>query len=153
MASTPAQLQGLIRPLVEGLGYRFWGLQFARQRGGALLRVFIDTAAGVTVDDCQRVSDQLSALLDVEDPIRVPYTLEVSSPGMDRPLFELAQYREYIDERLSLRLHTPREGGRRKLNARLLGVDDQRLRLELEDGELLELDYADVEQARVLPQF
>ena len=89
-----------------------------------MLRVYIDSENGVGVDDCAKVSRQVSGVLDVEDPISGEYTLEVSSPGMDRPLFKLSQYQDYIGHVVQLRLRMPFDG-RRKFKGVLNGIEDE----------------------------
>ncbi|OOG22204.1 ribosome maturation factor RimP [Thioalkalivibrio denitrificans] len=106
------QLKALLAPLVDRMGFELWGLEYRAGKRSALLRLFIDSASGVTLDDCTEVSRQVSAVLDVEDPIRVPYTLEVSSPGIDRPLFESAQYARYVGSEARVRTQWPVEGQR-----------------------------------------
>ena len=87
-------LQDRLASLVSNMGYEFVGCELNRHSGGSLLRIYIDKETGVNVDDCARVSRQVSATLDVEDPIQGRYTLEVSSPGIDRPLFDLSHYKK-----------------------------------------------------------
>ena len=87
--SKNSQLTELIAPVVESMGFTFWGLEFMPQGKRSMLRIFIDHADGINVDHCAQVSRQVSAVMDVEDPIAQEYTLDVSSPGMDRPLFTL----------------------------------------------------------------
>ena len=97
MSAKLKQLEDILQPVVEGLGYEFWGIEFRSQGHHSLLRVFIDDAEnGIGVDDCEKVSRQISGVMDVEDPIQTEYTLEVSSPGMDRPLFRLEQYEAFV---------------------------------------------------------
>jgi ribosome maturation factor RimP len=105
----------------------------------------------VGVEDCERVSRQVSSLLDVEDPIRSEYTLEVSSPGMDRPLFRLEQFQANVGERVALRLRQPFEG-RRKFTGLLKTVENEEIVLEVDDEEYL-LPYELIDKANVVPQF
>ena len=129
MAVADSKLRQLLQPVVESLGCELWGLEL--QAGGKtkLLRLYIDRAEeGVGIEDCEKVSRQSSAILDVEDAINGEYILEVSSPGMDRPLYELAQYEQYIGEDISLRLRFPYEG-RRNFKGRLSAIDGDELSL------------------------
>lgn len=112
MSSKLDDLQGLLAPVVEALGYQCWGIEFLSQGRHSLLRVYIDHADGILIDDCEKVSRQLSGVLDVEDPISDEYTLEVSSPGMDRPLFTLEQFSAHVGEQVKIRLRTPFDGRR-----------------------------------------
>jgi ribosome maturation factor RimP len=116
---------------------------------GALLRIYIDTEAGVTVDDCTKVSRQVSAMLDVEDPIQGHYTLEVSSPGLDRPLFEIAHYQKFVGRELKIRLYTPLDG-RRNFVGTLLRVEEATITLLVEQTEV-EMSFSDIEKAKLIP--
>ena len=152
MAVANSELKQLLGPVVEALGCELWGLEL--QTGGRtkLLRIYIDRAEdGIGVDDCERVSRQASAVLDVEEAINGEYILEVSSPGMDRPLYELNQYEQYIGEDISLRLRFPYEG-RRNFKGRLTGIDDDEIVLVVTDHEFL-FPVEGIEKANVIPRF
>ena len=152
MAVANSELKQLLGPVVEALGCELWGIEL--QAGGKtkLLRLYIDNAKnGIGVDDCERVSRQASAVLDVEDAINGEYILEVSSPGMDRPLYELSQYEQFIGEDISLRLRFPYEG-RRNFKGRLSGVDDDEIVLVVADHEFL-FPVEGIEKANVVPRF
>ncbi|MGB2380802.1 MAG: ribosome maturation factor RimP [Porticoccaceae bacterium] len=152
MAVANSELKQLLGPVVEALGCELWGIEL--QTGGRtkLLRLYIDHAEnGIGVDDCERVSRQASAVLDVEDAINGEYILEVSSPGMDRPLYELSQYEQFIGEDISLRLRFPYEG-RRNFKGRLSGVDDDEIVLVVADHEFL-FPVEGIEKANVVPRF
>ena len=152
MSVANSELKQLLGPVVEALGCELWGIEL--QAGGKtkLLRLYIDHAEnGVGVDDCERVSRQASAVLDVEDAINGEYILEVSSPGMDRPLYELSQYEQFIGEDISLRLRLPYEG-RRNFKGRLSGVDDDEIVLVVADHEFL-FPVEGIEKANVVPRF
>ncbi len=146
-----ADLQALLEPTVRGLGYELWGLEFLRQGRRSVLRVFIDSPSGITVEDCATASRQISALLDVEDPIAGEYTLEVSSPGMDRPLFTLEQFRRFTGEEVAVRLRVP-QGGRRKFRGLLQAVTADGLVL-LQDGAEVALALSAVDKAQLIPRF
>lgn len=147
MSSREDRLQRLLQPTVEALGFDLWGVQHLTQGRVSVLRVYIDSAAGVGVDDCAAVSEQLSALLDVEEPIKGDYTLEVSSPGLDRPLFALGQYARYAGETIDVRLRAPFEG-RRRFRGRLKGVEGEDVVVQVEEHEYL-LPYGAIDRARV----
>ena len=152
MAVANSELKQLLGPVVEALGCELWGLEL--QTGGKtkLLRIYIDRAEdGIGVDDCERVSRQASAVLDVEEAINGEYILEVSSPGMDRPLYELNQYEQYIGEDISLRLRFPYEG-RRNFKGRLTGIDNDEIVLVVADHEFL-FPVEGIEKANVVPRF
>lgn len=150
MSKRTEQLKELLAPVVEDLGYTLWGVQYLQGRG-AVLRLFIDHDEGIGVDDCARVSHEVSGVLDVEDPIPGEYNLEVSSPGLDRPLFELSQFDRYRGEQVQLKLLAP-VAGKRKMTATLVDVDGDTLVVEL-DGETLRVPYSQVDRARLEPRF
>lgn len=144
-------LYALLSPSIEGLGYVLWGIERLGGGGAVTLRIYIDHVDGISVEDCERVSHQVSGVLDVEDPIRAAYTLEVSSPGVDRPFFFAQQLTGYIDEEISLTLARP-VAERRKLTARLISVEGDTLRLEVE-GEQLDVGFSNVMKARLKPDW
>jgi ribosome maturation factor RimP len=153
LSSKYAVLEALIRPVVEGMGYQFWGMEYLAHGKDSVLRIYIETdaEAGISVDDCAKVSRQASAILDVEDPITGEYNLEVSSPGMDRPLFELTQYEQFIGSIVSVRLRVPFDG-RRKFKGQLVSLEGEDIVLRVDQEEyLLPIDL--IEKANVVPQF
>ena len=150
MSKRAEQLKELLAPVVEDLGYTLWGVQYLQGRG-AVLRLFIDHDDGINVDDCALVSHEVSGVLDVEDPIPGDYNLEVSSPGLDRPLFELSHSERYQGESVQLTLLAP-VAGKRKMTATLVAVDGDTLVMEL-DGESLRVPYSQVDRARLQPRF
>lgn len=145
--SRSAQLQEMLEPAVKAVGFELWGLEYHASGRNALVRVFIDSPNGVTVDDCAKVSRQIGSVLDVEDPIQGEYNLEVSSPGLDRPLYTLAQYRQYVGYRIQLRLRFPFEG-KRKLSGILGGVEGDELVLVVADEEYT-LPFESIERAKI----
>jgi ribosome maturation factor RimP len=151
LATAAAQLETLIQPAVESCGCEFWGLEYLSQGRFTILRVYIDHPQGVDVDMCVDVSRQTSAILDVEDPITGEYNLEVSSPGLDRPLFTLEQYQLHIGQTISLRLRSA-FGGRRKFTGLLRGVEGDDVVLLVDNEELL-LPVGGIEKANVVPRF
>ena len=152
MKQDPLLIGEMLEPAIVSLGYELVGVEYRRGgEGGGLLRVYIDSEQGITVDDCQKVSYQVSGVLDVNDPIPGHYTLEVSSPGMDRLLFRPDDYRRFAGSLVKLRLAYPVEG-RRKFTGRLQGLEDGNVRLEL-DGEQVSLPLDQVEQARLVPEY
>jgi ribosome maturation factor RimP len=127
-----AQLDELFRPLVESMGLRLWGLQVPASRGGTV-RVYIDSPQGVSVDQCAQASRHLSHVLDAEDPIPGSYTLEVSSPGTERPFFTLEQVREYMGRKVHLKTRTAVQG-RKNWSGRVRDAQENRLHLETDSG-------------------
>ncbi len=151
MAKKETLLIDLAKPVVEALGLEFWGLEYKPRGNHSMLRVFIDGPDGVTVDHCAEVSRQLSGVLDVEDPISSEYTLEVSSPGMDRPLFTLDQFANYKGYKVALKLNLAYEG-RRKFSGILNGTEEDEV-LVVVDQEEYCFPIENIEQARIVPQF
>jgi len=154
MNKIPQGLQTLVEGVVGSLGYELWGIELLPSpKSGQLLRVYIDTQvqSGIAVVDCEKVSRQLSAVLDVEDPISGEYTLEVSSPGMDRPLYRPQQFVPYVGSVVRVKLKST-VTGRKNFRGRLLSADMQQMQM-LVDGEEVTLAMNDIDSARVVPQF
>ncbi len=151
MSSKLEQLQAMLAPVVEALGYQCWGVEFISQGRHSVLRIYIDHANGILVDDCEKVSRQVSGVLDVEDPISGEYTLEVSSPGMDRPLFTLEQFAAHAGEQVKIRLRSPYEG-RRNFQGILRGVEDQDVIVLVDEHEYL-LPVDSIDKANIIPRF
>jgi ribosome maturation factor RimP len=152
MRSAPEKLKTLIRQEVELLGYELLGVELIGQgKGGSLLRVYIDHAEGIVLDDCVQVSHQISGVLDVEDPIKERYQLEVSSPGMDRPLFERAHFERFKGSKVRLKTQTKIDG-RHRFTGELGGVEDGMVLIE-EDGTLYRIPVDLIDSARVVPEF
>ncbi|MEM7053538.1 MAG: ribosome maturation factor RimP [Pseudomonadota bacterium] len=143
----------LLRPTIESMNFEFIGLEYLPNPKNRLLRVYIDRApGGVTVDDCAELSREISALLDVEDPIRGEYSLEVSSPGAERPLFEAAHYRQFAGHEAVLQLYSPHQG-RRKLSGTLIGASEHdEAQIEV-DGELFTVPLSLIRRANLKPDF
>lgn len=151
MASKQEQLQALIAPIVASLDCELWGLEYLTQGRYTTLRLYIDAENGVSLEDCEKVSRQVSSVMDVEDPIEGEYTLEVSSPGMDRPLYTAAHYARYIGEQVALRLRIARDG-RRKFKGTIVAVDGADVRVAVDDKEyVLAIDAID--KANIIPRF
>jgi ribosome maturation factor RimP len=143
------QLRELLAPVVAGVGYQLWELEFLPRSGGGLLRLYIDSANGITLDDCERVSHVVSEALDAADPIPGHYTLEVSSPGLDRVLRTREHFERFAGERVRLEMMQPIEG-RKRFAGRLLGVGESEITLELESGRI-SLPIEDIHRARLAP--
>lgn len=137
------QIQELIEPSVISLGYELWGVELISQGRFSTLRIYIDKEDGISVDDCSAVSHQVSGIMDVEDPIKTEYTLEVSSPGMDRPLFTLAQYKKHVGAYVTVRLRVPFDG-RRKFAGILTAIESDDVIVRVDNEEfMLPLDAID----------
>jgi ribosome maturation factor RimP len=146
------KLDEILRPVVEGLGYELWGIEFRSQGRNSVLRLFIDDQDdGVSVEDCEKVSRQVSGVLDVEDPIRNEFTLEVSSPGMDRPLFRLEQFEDWAGHQVSIRLRMAFDG-RRKFQGILKGTEGADVVVVVDDHEYL-LPFESIDKANIVPVF
>ncbi|MGV6806752.1 MAG: ribosome maturation factor RimP, partial [bacterium] len=116
-----------------------------------VVRIYIENQDGVSVEDCERVSRQISSVMDVENPIRGEYVLEVSSPGMDRPLFTLAQFERFTGSDVSVRLRLPYEG-RRKFKGRLLGIEGNDVVILADEHEYL-FPVESIDKANIIPSF
>jgi len=151
MRQAPANVQKLIEPAVVSLGYELVGVEYLPQGKHSLLRVYIDTEQGITLDDCSRVSHQISGLLDVEDVIPGHYSLEVSSPGMDRPLFTAEHFQRFAGQLVKIRLSLPKDG-RRKYSGVLRGMQDDDVVIVVEEQEV-RLPLNTIEKANLVPEY
>jgi ribosome maturation factor RimP len=145
------KLTEMLTAPVEALGFEMVGIEFVRAGKHSTMRVYIDHPDGITVDHCAEVSHQVSAVLDVEDPINTEYNLEVSSPGMERPLFKLQHYIDSVGEVVTLRLKMPM-GDRRNFKGKLLSEADGMLTIEVDNQEFV-LAFANIEKGNVVPTF
>lgn len=145
------KLNELLQPLVEDLGYEFVGLEYNSNPKSSVLRIYIDHENGVGIDDCESVSREVAALLDVKDPIKSHYNLEVSSPGLDRPLFTIEHYRKFAGCVAQVNLFAPQQG-RRKFSGPILGADDNGVRME-QDGVEVTLNFGNIAKARLVPDY
>ncbi len=136
---------------VEALGFELVGLEFVRAGKHSTLRVYIDHEDGISVDHCAEVSHQISAVMDVEDPIANEYNLEVSSPGLDRPLFKESHYQSLVGETISLRLRVPMDN-RRNFKGTLKAVEAGIVTLNV-DGQDYDLALSNIEKANLVPNF
>ena len=150
MRQAPANVQALIEPAVETLGYELVVLEYLSQGKHSLLRVYIDSEDGITLDDCERVSHQVSGLLDVEDVMHGHYNLEVSSPGLDRPLFTIDHFQRFTGQQVKVKLTAPIEG-RKKFKGMICSVKDNIVLLEV-DAQEIELPFSAIEKANLVPE-
>jgi len=149
MAQSTTNLAQLIEPVVVALGYELVAVEYRRGTRSSLLRLYIDGPDGVGLEDCTRVSHQVSGVLDVEEPIAGPYTLEVSSPGLDRLLVKPEDFRRFAGQLVKVRLHALVEG-RRKIVGMLKGIEQDHVLVAEEDREW-RLALSDIDQARLVP--
>jgi ribosome maturation factor RimP len=143
------RLIALIEPVLAQLGYELVELEYAAGRTNAVVRIFIDQPAGISVDDCERVSRDVAALLDVDDPIPTAYTLEVSSPGFDRVLRTPAHFERFVGERIFVELQAPR-AGRKRYTGILKSVAAARIELEV-DKQTVDVPFGEIAKARLAP--
>jgi ribosome maturation factor RimP len=153
MADTSDKLTDLLAPAVEGMDYELVGIEYLSKgrSGGGVLRVYIDSPEGITLDDCSRVSHQVSGILDVEDPIGENYNLEVSSPGLDRPLFGRRDFQRFTGSRVTVKLRT-KISGQRRFKGELQGIQDDDLLLAV-DNEIFRLPLDQIDKAKLVPEF
>ncbi len=142
-------LEEVVSPVITGLGFVLWGLQYMPQGKYSLIRLYIDKPEGVTIDDCERVSRQVDAVLSVKRIVSEGYTLEVSSPGLDRFLFKPEQYLDYLGKRIALKLIAAKEG-RRNFKGTLQEVGENGIVIEIETGKV-DIDFTDITEARLVP--
>jgi ribosome maturation factor RimP len=142
-------LLDILEPVVEGLGFELVGAEFdGHQR---VLRLYIDHPDGVGLDECSKVSYQVSGVLDVEDPIPGRYQLEVSSPGMERPLFTLAHFERFKGDMARIQLSRPMDG-RRRFKGQITAIEGDQI-LVLEDGKEYRIPFDQIEKAKLAPVF
>ena len=159
MADKSTDIAGLLSPTVASLGLELLGVEYLPSPGGALLRLYIDRpgadaadeAQGVGIEDCEAVSREVSAQLDVEDPISGNYTLEVSSPGVDRLLFTPAHFERFLGEQAKVVLKLPQDG-RRRLTGRIAAVEGDAITFDI-DGQPFAVAADNIDKARLVPDW
>jgi len=151
LASLEQRLTEMFTPSVEDLGYELVGIEYIRAGQHSTLRVYIDQETGILVDDCAAVSRQISALMDVEDPITNEYTLEVSSPGLERPLFNAQQYTAFVGEEVKVQLRMPIQN-RRKWKGIIDSVEGEIICVNV-DGTLERFALSNIQKANIVPKF
>lgn len=147
-----AEIEALLSPTIEGLGYELVGIEYIPSGKHSVLRIFIDKPEGIDVDDCATVSRQVSGVLDVEDPIRNEYSLEVSSPGLDRPLFKQEHYQRFAGQKCQVRLKRMLDG-RRKVSGVIESAEGDSVTLRLDDESSVELPLVEIDKANLVPEF
>jgi ribosome maturation factor RimP len=150
-------IAAMLAPTVRSLGLELLGIEYLPAPGGATLRIYIDVpqaeaeARAVGIEDCEAVSREVSAQLDVEDPISGNYTLEVSSPGVDRPLFDAQQFARFVGEQAKVGMKLPQDG-RRRLTGRIVSVDGERVTFDV-DGAPFVVEVDNIDKARLVPDW
>jgi ribosome maturation factor RimP len=140
------------RPLAEADGLELVAVEYLREAGGWVIRVYLDKPGGISLDDCQRVSRQLGDLLDVEDPTDHAYTLEVSSPGLDRPLVSAADFARFAGRLVRIQTEVPL-GGQRRFRGRLLGIAGDTVQIEVEGARRVDIPHAAIQRARLVVEW
>ncbi len=151
MKQAPEHLVTLIEPTVEGLGYECVGIEYNPHPKHGLLRVYIDSENGILVEDCTKVSHQISGVMDVEDPIQGNYHLEISSPGEDRPFFKVSQFERYIGSTVFVNLFKT-INGRRKITGLIEKVEGDVITLQ-EGDQVFEVPFGAMSKARLVPEY
>jgi len=134
LLNDPFGIVPIVEPVIVGMGYDFWGLECQVSSNTAQVRIFIDHGEGISLDDCSKVSQQLSAVLDVEDPVEVPYTLEISSPGINRKLFTAQQMKSAVGDKIKVKTTWP-INERRNIRGILKAADDEQLTVVTQEGD------------------
>jgi ribosome maturation factor RimP len=144
------KLTQMLQPAVEGVGYELVGVEHLPMGKSTVLRIYIDSPDGITVTDCSRVSHQVSGVLDVEEPIKGQFTLEVSSPGIDRPLFNIEQFAQFVGSKVKLKLYHAIEG-RRKITGVIDSVEGEDIIVkEVDTDERIQLQMDDIDKANII---
>jgi ribosome maturation factor RimP len=151
MKQAPEHLVALIEPVVEGLGYECVGIEYHPHPRHGLLRIYIDSDNGIVLDDCSKVSHQVSGMLDVEDPIPDNYQLEVSSPGADRPFFKIGQFERFKGSTVQVNLFKA-IGGRKRITGLIEKVEEDIITL-IEHGQAFEVPFSAISKARLVPEY
>ncbi|WP_258360873.1 ribosome maturation factor RimP [Moorella sulfitireducens] len=149
MSKLTELIQGLVEPVLDDMGYELVDLQYGREGGRYILRLFIDRPGGIGLDDCEKASRAVGDILDQEDPIPHSYYLEVSSPGLERPLKKEADFQRFAGRKIKMRTFAPIDG-QRHFQGRLLGLRDGQVQVQLEDGRLLAVPPDQVATARLI---
>ncbi|PPE72844.1 ribosome maturation factor RimP [Solimonas fluminis] len=145
------RLVQMLEPVVESMGYELVLLEYSPNSHNALLRLYIDSAGGIGLEDCEKVSREVAAQLDVEDPISTQYSLEVSSPGLDRPLVKPSHFERFLNEQAKVQLLAPKNG-RRRFIGWIRAAGDRSVTLETDQGRV-DIEYSEMERARLVPDY
>lgn len=151
MTNLELRLTEMLQPAVDALGFELLGVEFLRAGNHSTLRVYIDHENGISVDNCADVSHQVGAILDVEDPISTEYSLEVSSPGMDRPLFTVEHFAKVVNETVSVKLNVPQDG-RRNFKGTLVEVEGDMININV-DNQVFSILIDNVQKAHLVARF
>lgn len=144
-------LEKVIAPVVSGLGFDWVGMQYLPSGRRSLLRIYVDKPGGITIDECQRVSRQIEAALSVEPASPEDYILEVSSPGLDRLLFNPAQCHEQVGKLVNIRLKAPKDG-QRNFKGRLQAVEGDQITILIDEKQMT-FSFDEIDEARIVPEW
>jgi len=151
MRHVPEKIQQIVEDVVSSLGYELVGIEYMVGNHSGLLRIYIDKENGIVLNDCQAVSHQLSGVLDVEEPIQGHYDLEISSPGLDRPIFKAQDFERFAGSMVKIKLVSAIDG-RKKYKGLLQGLQEEEVVIE-QEGLEIRLSLANIDQARLVPEF
>lgn len=151
MSNVENHLTQLTQPSIEAMGFELIGVEYIRAGNNSIVRFYIDHADGIEVDHCAEVSRQISSILDVDDPIQSHYSLEVSSPGIERPLFTLAHYLNFIGEKVQVKLRMPMNG-LFKLVGKIVAVESSLITFDVAD-KLITVSIDNIRQANIMVDF
>jgi len=151
MGQQAQRVHDLVETVITAMGYECVGVEYLPQGKHSLLRIYIDKPEGISVEDCEAVSRQVSGILDVEDPISGQYSLEVSSPGLDRPLFSLQHYENFIGNNVHIRLRNVLDG-RRKLSGIITAVEDDVITIS-EHGDKTQVPFSMIDKGNLIPEW
>jgi len=151
MRHVPEKIQQIVEDVVSSLGYELVGIEYMAGNHSGLLRIYIDKENGIVLNDCQAVSHQLSGVLDVEEPIQGHYDLEISSPGLDRPIFKAQDFERFAGSMVKIKLVSAIDG-RKKYKGLLQGLQEEEVVIE-QEGLEIRLSLANIDQARLVPEF
>ena len=158
MRKDPYNLSELLSPSIEALGYQLWGIEFHPNSKNAILRIYIDKEDGIGIEDCEIVSNQVAGLLDVHDPITMAYTLEVSSPGLDRYFFTSEQFAAYKDQLIAFQLRSAIDN-RRRFQGKIMDVTESDLSviIKLENDQFsdepISIPLSNIDRAQLVIDF
>ncbi len=150
MSLEAKRMTDIIEPAVNAAGYELLGVDYFPHGRNSILRVYIDSPNGINIDDCEKASRQISSILDVEDPIHGKYQLEVSSPGIDRPLFKIEHYQQQLNHSVKIKLRIP-INGQKHFKGKLLKADASNIQLECET-EIITISYKQIQKGRLLAE-
>ena len=151
MVTLNKQLESTLEEAVDAMGYEWVGCEWINDNGHHILRIYLDAEGGIILDQCAKASRELSAILDVEDGAPNAYRLEVSSPGVARPLFRWEHYAKQIGKRVSLKLRVPNQDGRRRFKGVIRSAEESKIQIEVDESdEILELVCSQVEKAKLV---